>query len=178
MKIRMIKLTPEYLIKALQGKATMFASNLPDDSELLDIKCDLFCKQVYAIVRSNSFKDIPETQPPPEFTLTYAAATKITAHVEQAPKIAVSTQTDVKPENDTPKTQSVQGDTGKIEEEFTPEQRKLLNFKVEGDNLIVKPAQFLSDEWEDINEVVRSLGGKWVKGDVISYWTVPLKPQN
>ncbi|MGF3522750.1 MAG: hypothetical protein ACQXXJ_06605 [Candidatus Bathyarchaeia archaeon] len=177
MKIRMIKLTPEYLVKALQGKAAAFASNLPDDVELLDVKCDLFCKQIYAIVRSNSFKDVPETQPPPEYTLTYSA-TKLTAHAEQTPKMAASTQTGAKPESDTGKTQPAQGDTGKIEEEFTPEQRKLLNFKVEGDSLIVKPAQFLSDEWEDINEVVRSLGGKWVKGDVISYWTVPLKPQN
>jgi hypothetical protein len=38
---------------------------------------------------------------------------------------------------------------------------------------VVKPVQFLKAEWEDINEVVRSLGGKWVKGDIISYWEIP-----
>ena len=63
----------------------------------------------------------------------------------------------------------------KIEEEFSPEQRKLLSFKTEGDYAIVKPTQFLKAEWEDINEVVRSLGGKWVKGDIISYWQIPLQ---
>jgi hypothetical protein len=40
---------------------------------------------------------------------------------------------------------------------------------------VVKPIQFLKAEWEDINEVVRSLGGKWVKGDIISYWEIPLQ---
>ena len=39
---------------------------------------------------------------------------------------------------------------------------------------MVKPVMFLKAEWEDINEVVRSLGGKWVKGDIISYWEIPL----
>jgi hypothetical protein len=34
---------------------------------------------------------------------------------------------------------------------------------------------FLKTEWDDINEVVRSLGGKWVKGDIISYWEIPLQ---
>ncbi len=34
---------------------------------------------------------------------------------------------------------------------------------------------FLKAEWDDINEVVRSLGGKWVKGDIISYWEIPLQ---
>ncbi|MCX8150445.1 MAG: hypothetical protein N3D85_02935 [Candidatus Bathyarchaeota archaeon] len=178
MKIRMIKLTPEYLVKALQGKADILISNLPGDTELLDIKCDLFCKQIYAIVRSNSFKDAPETQPPPELNLAYLATVKSTTQTEQMAKAGTSPQSGIKPEKGTIKTQLSSGYTGKIEEEFTPEQRKLLNFKVEGDDLIVKPAQFLSDEWEDINEIVKSLGGKWVKGDVISYWTVPLKIQS
>lgn len=63
----------------------------------------------------------------------------------------------------------------KIENEFSPDQRKLLSFKVEGEYVIVKPIQFLKAEWEDINEVVRSIGGKWVKGDIISYWAIPLQ---
>jgi hypothetical protein len=65
--------------------------------------------------------------------------------------------------------------TSRIEDEFTPEQRKLLSFRVEGDYVIVKPIQFLKAEWDDINETVKSLGGKWVKGDIISYWTIPLQ---
>jgi hypothetical protein len=63
----------------------------------------------------------------------------------------------------------------RTEQEFTPEQRRLLSFKTDGDCVIVKPTQFLKGEWEDINEVVRSLGGKWVKGDIISYWEIPVQ---
>jgi hypothetical protein len=40
---------------------------------------------------------------------------------------------------------------------------------------VVKPVQFLKAEWDDINDVVRGLGGKWVKGDIISYWEIPLE---
>ena len=61
-----------------------------------------------------------------------------------------------------------------MEEEFSAEQRKLLSFSVDGNFLVVKPVKFLKAEWDDINEVVRSLGGRWVKGDIISYWEVPL----
>ena len=60
-----------------------------------------------------------------------------------------------------------------MEKEFSPEQRRILSFTVKGDVVVVKPTQFLKAEWEDINEVVRSLGGKWVKGDIISYWEIP-----
>ena len=63
----------------------------------------------------------------------------------------------------------------KMENEFSPDQRKLLSFSVKGEMLVVKPVSFLKAEWEDINEVVRSLGGKWVKGDIISYWEIPLQ---
>ena len=58
MKVRIIKLTPELFIELLQGKAISFVSNLPGDTELLDLKFDLFSKQVIAVVRSNSFDDI------------------------------------------------------------------------------------------------------------------------
>ena len=70
MKIRIIKLTPELLIELLQGKPSSFTSNLPSDAELLDLKLDLFSKQVLAIVRSESFEDIAESYPIPEFNLT------------------------------------------------------------------------------------------------------------
>jgi len=40
--------------------------------------------------------------------------------------------------------------------------------------VIVKPTLFLKEEWNDINDVVKSLGGKWVKGDIINYWEIPL----
>ena len=76
MKIRIIKLTPESLIELLQGKASSLASNLPSDTELLDLKLDLFSKQVLAIVRSDSFEDIAESYPIPEFNLTKTAEAK------------------------------------------------------------------------------------------------------
>ena len=63
----------------------------------------------------------------------------------------------------------------KMENEFSPEQRKLLSFTAKEDCVVVKPVMFLKAEWDDINEVVRSLGGKWVKGDIISYWEIPLQ---
>ena len=75
MKTRIVKLSPEFLIQLLQGKSTS-ASNLPSDAELLDIKLDLFSKQVLAIVRSDSFENITESYPIPEFYLTNLSSTK------------------------------------------------------------------------------------------------------
>ena len=69
----MIKLDPDFLMKAIQGKATTFASNLPSDVELLDIKYDLFAKQVFAIVRSDSFEDA-DVYPTPELKVSYTDA--------------------------------------------------------------------------------------------------------
>ncbi len=169
MKVRILKLTPEAFIRALQGKVSA-ASNLPGDMELLDIKYDLFAKEVVAIVRSDSFEEIKESYPFPEFKLTTTASIK-------APAITTS-KLDVKPaEVKAPQKVAVQPqqsqDTGKLEEEFSPDQRKLLRFLVDGEYVIVKPIQFLKTEWEDINDVVKSLGGRWVKGDIINYWEIP-----
>jgi hypothetical protein len=171
MKIRIIKLTPEFLIELLQGRASSFTSNLPSDSELLDLKLDLFSKQVLAIVRSNSFEDIAESYPIPEFNLTDTTESKT------ASKLTGTIKPDLKPEPKLASSKTVQlSKTAiKMENEFSPEQRKVLSFTVKGDYVIVKPIQFLKEEWEDINEVVRSLGGRWVKGDIISYWEIPLQ---
>ena len=170
MKIRVVKLTPEFLVELLQGKVSSFTSNLPADSELLDLKLDLFSKQVLAIVRSNSFEDIAETYPIPEFKLTNSPAPKI------VPKQTATLKQEAKLEPKLAGEKSVQSSqtASKMENEFSPEQRKVLSFTVKGDYVIVKPIQFLKEEWEDINEVVRSLGGRWVKGDIISYWEIPL----
>jgi hypothetical protein len=170
MKIRIIKLTPGFLIDLLQGKALSFTSNLPSDTELLDLKLDLFSKQVLAIVRSDSFEDIAESYPIPEFNLTSTEESK------KVPKTA-ATRSEAKPEPKlTAAKTSIQSSKKpiKMENEFSPEQRKLLSFTVKGDCIVVKPIQFLKAEWDDINEVVRSLGGKWVKGDIISYWEIPV----
>ncbi len=167
MKMRLIKLNPEFLMEALRGKSAAFTSNLPDNVELLDIKYDLFSKQILAIVRSDSFEDVAESYPIPEFNVTYATSAKTVSQpatiTKPAPAPIVKTQTRPK------------RDTSMMEEEFTPEQRKLLSFKVEGDFVIVKPIQYLKAEWNELNEVVRSLGGRWVKGDIISYWEIPLQ---
>jgi hypothetical protein len=157
MKIRIIKLTPELLMKLLQGKTSDFASNLPADAELLDLKLDLFSKQVLAVVRSDSFEDIAECYPIPELTLTKSAEPKTMPKPASA-KVTQPSKT-----------------TTKWENEFSPDQRKLLSFQVKGSCVVVKPIQFLKAEWDDINDIVRSLGGKWVKGDIISYWEIPLK---
>jgi hypothetical protein len=175
MKMRTIKLTPKFLTEALQGKAASFASNLPNDIELLDLKFDLFSNQVHAVIRSESFEDLAEAHPIPELNITYTAKPK--TEPQSTPVKNEAKPTIIRPElSPAPKPQAHPNQyTSKIEEEFSPEQRKLLSFKIDGDCVIVKPTQFLKAEWEDINEVVRSLGGKWVKGDIISYWQIPLQ---
>jgi hypothetical protein len=164
MKMRTIKLKPGFLMEALQGKAASFTSNLPDDVELLDIKYDLFSKQVMAIVRSDSFDDMAESYPIPEFNVTYTESAK--------PKSQLATsKSEAKPVETTQPQRSY--GTSAVEEEFSPEQRELLSFTEDGDYVIVKPIQYLKAEWNEINDVVRSLGGKWVKGDFSSYWVIP-----
>ncbi len=178
MKLRIIKTTPEHLAQLLLGKATA-SSSLPADAEILDLKMDLFTKQVSIIIRSDGFEDVAENQPIPEIGLAGSPEAK------PAPKLAATSS--VRPEAVSqnrptvsvplvpkPTQPPVSRYAAKMENEFSPEQRKLLSFTVKGDCVVVKPVQFLKAEWEDINEVVRSLGGKWVKGDIISYWEIPL----
>ena len=175
MKMRTIKLSSKFLTDALQGKVTSFVSNLPEDVQLLDIRFDLCTNQVYAVIRSDSFEDIAELYPIPEFKTTYApskTASQPATSVKHEPKPAAAAKPEPMPTKKA-STQPIQT-TGKIENEFSPEQRKILNFRVEQDRVVVKPTQFLKAEWEDINEVVKSLGGRWVKGDIISYWEIPL----
>ncbi len=165
MKMRMIKLNPDFLMEALRGKTSSLTSNLPDNIELLDIKYDLFSKQILAIVRSDSFEDVKESYPIPELNVTYTTSLK----TDSPPA------TTTKPASSAEKTQTRPSHAAsRIEEEFSPEQRRLLSFKVEGEYVVAKPTQYLKAEWNDINEVVRSLGGRWVKGDIISYWEIPL----
>jgi hypothetical protein len=167
MKMRIIKLRPQFIIETLQGKVSSLTSNLPSDIELLDMKYDLFSKQVLAIVRSDSFEDIAESYPIPEFNIVYAASSK----TESQPT------TSFKPESNPAKKTPIQPsrDTSAIEKEFSPEQRKLLSFTVDGEYVKVTPTQYLKAEWGEISDVVRSLGGRWVKGDVASFWVIPLQ---
>jgi len=166
MKMRMIKLNPEFLIQTLQGKVEPFTSNLPSDLELLDVKYDLFSKQVLAIIRSDSFEDVADAYPIPEFKVTYTISSKPEA------KPVTSTKFEAKPA-EKPRVQTSLDVRG-VEEEFSPEQRELLSFTVDGDFVVVKPIQYLKAEWNEINDVVKSIGGRWVKGDIISYWEVPI----
>ena len=163
----MIKLRPEFIIETLQGKASSFTSNLPSDIELLDMKYDLFSKQVFAIVRSDSFGDVAESYPIPEFNLVYAASSKT----------EIQPTTNSKPESKPTEKTLIQPsqDTRAVEKEFSSEQREMLSFTVDGEHILVKPVQYLKTDWDEINDVVRSLGGKWVKGDIVSYWTIPLQ---
>jgi hypothetical protein len=166
MKLRTIKLKPELLLEALRGKVASFASNLPEDLELLNVKYDLFSDHILAIVRSDSFDDIEESYPIPEFEVIYVKPSVIdskpTKQVELKPsteKRRFETNTEIRA----------------VEEEFSPEQRELLSFTIDGDFVTIKPVQYLKDEWNEINDVVRSLGGKWIKGDFSSYWAIPLQ---
>lgn len=173
MKMRTIRLTSRTILDALQGKTTTFVTNLPADIQLLDLRFDLCSNQVFAIIRSDSFQDIAEQYPIPEINLAFTPSSKTTVSPSVTTKVEIKSTSTTKPELKTI-TKSQPSSTNKIENEFNPEQRKLLSFKVEDDCVIVKPVQFLKGEWDDINEVVKSLGGKWVKGDIISYWEIPL----
>jgi hypothetical protein len=166
MKMRMIKINPEFLVQALQGKAEPLTSNLPSDIELLDIKYDLLSNQVSAIIRSNSFEDIADAHPIPEFKVTYTKSAKAEPKPTTTSKLAP---------NPTEKPQSqTNQDIRAVEEEFSPEQRELLSFTVDGDYVVVRPIQYLKAEWNEINNIVKSIGGRWVRGDIISYWEIPL----
>lgn len=158
-------------MQLLQGKASGFTPNLPADAELLDLKLDLFSRLVLAVIRSDTFEDVTESYPIPEFTLIKKAEStpvlKPTAPVKAMPKVEAKSLVAK------PVLSAQTGKQSKWENEFSPEQRKLLSFQAKGDTIVVKPIQFLKEEWEDINEVVVSLGGRWVKGDIISYWEIP-----
>jgi hypothetical protein len=173
MKIRIIKLTPESLAGLLQQKGYNLTSNLPSDVEILDIKMDLFTKEVSMVVRSDSFEDVAEVVPVPEFNLLK------TAEYKHSAKLNVPIKPQAMPELKSSIAKLPQPQpsriASKMENEFSPDQRKLLNFTVKENYVVVKPVMFLKSEWDDINEVVRSLGGKWVKGDIISYWEIPLQ---
>jgi hypothetical protein len=166
MKIRMIKLNPAVLMQMLQGKAKPFASNLPRDVELLDIKFDLFSREVLAIVRSDSFEDVADAYPISEFKLAYTESTKSESQPVKSSEPAYETV-------EKTRVQASQ-DVRAVEDEFSPEQRELLSFTVDGDFVVVKPLEYLKAEWNEINDVVKSLGGRWVKGDIVSYWEVPI----
>jgi hypothetical protein len=180
MKLRIIKLTPEQLAAILQGKSSGLL-NLPGDLEVLDAKMDLAAKQVLLVVRSDGFEDVPEAMPIPELMLTASLEAKPAAvpkpvssvlRIEPKPEAASA---EAKPLIPKPTQPPISRYAAKMENEFSPEQRKLLSFTVKGDCVVVKPTSFLKAEWDDINEVVRSLGGRWVKGDIISYWEIPLQ---
>ncbi len=172
--MRTIKIAPRTLLDALQGKTTAFVTNLPEDVQLLDLRFDLYSNQIFAVIRSDSFEDIAELYPIPEFKLTFNSSNKIAASPSIKAKSETKLISTAKPEPKISTKIQPSSTTNKIENEFSPEQRKLLSFKVQDDCVIVKPIQFLKEEWDDINEVVKSLGGKWVKGDIISYWEIPL----
>jgi hypothetical protein len=171
MKLRIIKLTPEYLASLLKGNTVAFTQNLPDDAEILDVKMDLFTKQVSIILRSEGFVDVTESMPIPEFNFTAESKDKSkTISIPAPEKVSES-----KPIIPKPTQPPLSRYASKMENEFSPDQRKLLNFTVKDDSVVVKPVTFLKAEWDDINDVVRSLGGRWVKGDIISYWEIPLQ---
>jgi hypothetical protein len=203
MKQRILKLTPEELIRLFQGKSVQL--DCPADMELVDIKYDAFIKQVTAVVRSDTFEDVAEGTSTPEFiyetspqlqkptpTPTVIAEVLPKAPVNvQAPSVSqkLLVQTLASPSQPAASATGIGAgvktlgakpetniDTCGFEDEFTKEQRKVLKFTSAGDYVIVRPIQFLKTEWEDINDTVKSIGGKWVKG-AIDHWVIPKTPK-
>jgi hypothetical protein len=196
MKQKILKLTSEELIRAIQSiKQTQL--ELLVDVELIDIKYDAFTRQVFAVIRSDAFENVAEGASTPEFIIESssnplslsAISTTVNTSNSRSHSSAVSQKSLIQ----TLTAQNQQGlttnvgagvktlesksevnmDTCGFEGEFTKEQRKLLKFTSQGDYVIVKPIQFLKTEWEDINDIVKSIGGKWVKGTTIDHWAIP-----
>ncbi len=127
MKMRMIKLRPEFLIEKLQGKISSFTSNLPDDIELLDIKYDLFSKQVFAIIRSDSFEDVAESYPIPEFNVIYMTNPKTESQptTNSKPRSKPTEKTLVQPSQD----------TSAVEKEFSSERERATKIGLDLQNI-------------------------------------------
>ncbi len=174
--MRTVKFSPQFLIERLQDKPLTATFDLPSDAELLGIRYDVFSNQVEAVIRSESFEEVKDSYSAPELTSTQTSVSSMSVvkqDLVQKPQnqpapVKLNVPTVNKVQVQPKRTNSV------MEEEFSDEQRGLLNFSVDGDFLIATPVRFLKAEWNDINEVVRSIGGRWVKGDIISYWEIPL----
>jgi hypothetical protein len=41
------------------------------------------------------------------------------------------------------------------------------------DGLCVKPKRYLGEAWGEINELVRSLGGRWIRNGKQGTWRIP-----
>ncbi len=167
MKMRILKLNSTYLLELLQGQTKTSPSNLPHDLELIDVKYDAFSGKAMFVVRSDAFEDIPESYPIPEFNLQNIKSYAKTSRPA----------TDLKPKQKVAKERTINSnqDIKGFQKEFNPEQRELLSFQLDGDYLIVKPVKYLKKEWNEINEVVKNIGGEWVKGSIISYWKIPIR---
>jgi hypothetical protein len=202
MKQRILKLTPEELMYMLQGKPTQQLNLPIDIELIdikYDAFTKQVSAVIRSDTFENVTEDTPtpelthklSTPQQPQIT------PKPTSNSDTTPKTSTTTQTNpATPQKSliqtltTPTSQSSSStsigtgvktlepkpeaniDTCGFEDEFTKEQHKVLRFISDGDNVLVKPTQFLKTEWEDINDTVKSIGGKWVKG-AIDYWVIP-----
>ena len=165
MKFKILNLNQKSFIEVLRGTEKSNITNLPADLELIDIKYNLFSGQIQIIVRSDDFEDTG-SYPIPNFT----------DNIAHTPIVASKPLVTSKPKPKVVETPSVNSNKiiSAYQKEFNPEQIELLNFSVKGDYLIVKPAQYLKNEWNEINKVVKNIGGEWIKGSIISYWKIPI----
>ncbi|MCJ7713000.1 hypothetical protein MUO66_00875 [Candidatus Bathyarchaeota archaeon] len=166
MKMRILKLDPTLFVEMLRGTKKSNISNLPNNLELIDIKFDLFSDQIQVVVRSDDFEDVADSYPIPNFKISTSVSPPVISRslVASKPDSKVTKKPDV--------------NTNKVinayQKEFNPDQLELLSFTIRGDYLIVKPVQYLKNEWNEINEVVKNIGGEWIKGSIISYWKIPI----
>ncbi len=59
-----------------------------------------------------------------------------------------------------------------LKNKFAPQHRKLLTFEVESGILHARPVQALGSEWNEINDFVQNLGGRWIKDETGGYWEI------
>jgi hypothetical protein len=74
--------------------------------------------------------------------------------IEAEFQATTNVKTTFKPREKTP-LQSTR-DTSGIEKEFSLEPRKLLSFIADGEYVTIKPKEYLENEWDEINDAVRS----------------------
>jgi hypothetical protein len=151
MSIKQLRLPSELIIQSIINDSSLGA-NISLGAKLIDLKFDLLSNQVLATILSDPTAP-PKKYPPPtdEQGLVSEDEMKCSSLAKLTPcKIAE-----------------------RIQKELSTYSDKL-QLTVKSKFIIAKPTGALSSEWEEINNLVTDIGGKWVKGENSSYWEIPI----
>jgi hypothetical protein len=144
MRVRVLKFPRELLAEMLRKESSLNAS-LPSDAALVELGLDLKSNDVLAVFRTESI-DGGDAESAAETDSPCKSLSKIGEC-----KILQS-----------------------LENRFAPQHRKLLTFEIESGILYARPIQKLANEWNEINDFVGKIGGRWIKDMTDGYWEIPL----